>query len=148
MTLPPGSTLLIADDSEDDRFLLAEAMRAADIVNPVQFVTDGKQAVDYLSGTGAFADRLKYPLPVLVLLDLKMPFMNGLQVLEWIRASPLKRLPVIILSASSLPGDIERAYDLHVNSYLMKPSSLARLVTLLRAIRDYWLSFNEYPRAS
>lgn len=148
MTLPPGSTLLIADDSEDDRFLLAEAMRAAEIVNPVQFVTNGKQAVDYLSGTGAFADRLKYPLPVLVLLDLKMPFMNGLQVLEWIRASPLKRLPVIILSASSLPGDIESAYDLHVNSYLMKPSSLARLVKLMRAIRDYWLSFNEYPRAS
>ena len=142
-----GSTILIAEDSEDDRYLLAEAIRVAKISTPVRFVPDGRQAVDYLSGAGDFADRTKHPLPGLVLLDYKMPFLNGIEVLQWIRSSALRRLPVIILSASSLPGDIERAYDLHVNSYLMKPSSLETLVALMRAFDGYWLTFNEFPRS-
>jgi CheY-like chemotaxis protein len=145
--MPAGGAILIAEDSEDDRYLLAEAVRKARIISPVQFVNDGKQAVAYLSGTEGFADRTKHPLPGLVILDYKMPFMNGIEVLQWIRASDFKRLPVIILSASSLAGDIERAYDLHVNSYLMKPSSLDTLVLLMQALSDYWLVFNEYPHA-
>ena len=125
--MPAAATLLIAEDNEDDRFIMAEAVRSAGITTPVEFVSDGRQAVDYLSGAGDFVDRNKHPLPGLVILDYKMPFMNGIEVLQWIRSSQFKRLPVIILSASSLPGDIERAYDLHVNSYLMKPSSLETL---------------------
>lgn len=147
MTLPVEATILIAEDNEDDRFLLAEAVRTAKIRNPVQFVNDGRQAMAYLSGTGEFADRTKHPLPGLIILDYKMPLMNGIEVLEWIRSSDFKRLPVIILSASSMAGDVERAYDLHVNSYLMKPSSLETLVLLMRALSDYWLAFNEYPHA-
>lgn len=143
---PAERTILVAEDSEDDRFILAEAMRAARISNPVQFVNDGRQAVAYLSGTEPFTDREKHPLPALVILDFKMPFMNGLEVLAWIRSSDHRRLPVIILSASALPGDIERAYDLHVNSYVMKPSTLDSLVSLMRALSGYWVEFNEFPR--
>ena len=140
-------TILVAEDSEDDRFILAEAMRAARISNPVQFVNDGRQAVAYLSGTEPFADRGKHPLPAFVILDFKMPLMNGLEVLAWIRSSEHRRMPVIILSASALPGDIERAYDLHVNSYVMKPSTLDSLVSLMRALSGFWVEYNEHPRA-
>jgi len=143
--MPAGSAILIAEDSEDDRFLLTEALRIAGVGHPVRFVEDGRQAVAYLSGTGAFADRTKFPPPGLVVLDFKMPLMNGIEVLKWIRASGMKRLPVIILSASSLPGDVERAYDLGVNSYLMKPSSIETLAVLMKALSAYWLTFNEYP---
>lgn len=146
--IPEGASILLAEDSEDDRFLLTEAVRLAGIAAPVRFVEDGRQAVDYLSGTGAYADRARFPLPSLVILDYKMPFKTGLEVLEWIRASEVKRLPVLILSASSLPGDVERAYDLHVNAYLMKPSSLEDLTSLMRAVDAFWLGFNEYPRVS
>ena len=143
--IPAGSVILIAEDSEDDRFLLSEAVRAAGIGSPFRFVEDGAQAVAYLSGTGAFTDRQKHPPAGLVILDFKMPRMNGLEVLQWIRASAVRRTPVIIMSASSLPGDVERAYDNCVNSYLMKPSSLDALIVTMKALNDYWLAANEYP---
>lgn len=146
--IPEGASILIAEDSEDDRFLLTEAVRLSGIAVPVRFVEDGRQAIDYLSGSGAYADRTRYPMPSLVILDYKMPVKNGLEVLEWIRASNHARLPVLILSASSLPGDVERAYDLRVNAYLMKPSSLETLTSLMRALGAFWMGFNEYPRAS
>lgn len=146
--IPQGAAILIAEDNEDDRFLLTEALRAAGVVQPVRFVADGGQAVAYLSGSGDYADRTRFPMPALVILDYKMPFMNGIEVLKWIRGSSLKRLPVVILSASSLPGDVDRAYDLHVNAYLMKPSSLEALSGLVRALSAFWLGFNEYPQAS
>lgn len=146
--IPEGASILIAEDNEDDRFLLTEAVRLAGIAAPVRFVEDGRKAVDYLSGSGGYADRTRFPMPSLVILDYKMPLKNGLEVLEWIRASELKRLPVLILSASSLPGDVERAYDLHVNAYLMKPSSVEDLTNLMRAVDAFWLGFNEYPRVA
>lgn len=146
--IPEGAAILIAEDNEDDRFLLTEALRLSGVVNPVRFVEDGRQAVAYLSGTGGYADRTRYPMPRLVILDYKMPLTNGIEVLQWIRASAFKRLPVIILSASSLPGDVERAYELHVNAYLMKPSSLETLTSLIRALSAFWLVFNEYPRVT
>lgn len=146
--MPAEGVILIAEDNEDDRFILAEAMRAAGMVHHARFVNDGKQAVAYLSGDGAFADRAAHPLPALVLLDFKMPLMSGDEVLGWIRASPLRRLPVIILSASALPGDVERAYDLHVNAYVMKPSTLDGLTALMRALSAFWLGCNEYPSPS
>lgn len=144
--IPEGASILIADDNEDDRFLLTEAVRLAGISAPVRLVEDGRKAVEYLSGAGGYSDRTRFPMPSLVILDYKMPLKNGLEVLGWIRASELKRLPVLILSASSLPGDVERAYDLHVNAYLMKPSSLEDLTRLMRAVDAFWLGFNEYPR--
>lgn len=146
--IPQGAAILVAEDNEDDRFLLTEALRAAGVVQPVRFVADGGQAVAYLSGKGDYADRTRFPMPALVILDYKMPFMNGIEVLKWIRSSSLKRLPVVILSASSLPGDVNSAYDLHVNAYLMKPSSLDALAALVRALSAFWLDLNEYPHAS
>lgn len=143
--IPPGSMILIAEDSEDDRFILAEAMRAARMVHPVQFVNDGRQVIAYLSGADAYADRGKHPMPGLVILDFKMPLMNGMEVLEWIRASDCRLLPVLMMSASALPGDIERAYERHVNAYVMKPSTLEGLVALMRSLGEFWLAFNEYP---
>lgn len=142
--LPDGAAILIAEDNEDDRFLLTEALRVAGVGHPVRFVEDGGQAVAYLSGTGGYADRTRYPPPGLVILDYKMPVKNGIEVLQWIRGSSLRRLPVIILSASSLPEDVQRAYDLGVNSYLMKPSSIETLTAQIKALSAYWLTFNEY----
>lgn len=144
--MPPDLAVLIVEDNDDDRFILAEAIRVAGLRRPVRFVNDGRQAVAYLSGDGAYADRRTYPLPGLVLLDFKMPLMNGAEVLQWIRGSELRRLPVVMLSASALPGDVERAYDLCVNAYVMKPSTLEALVELMRSLDAFWLAFNEYSR--
>lgn len=144
--MPPELAVLIVEDNEDDRFLLAEAIRAAKLRRAVRFVNDGREAVAYLSGDGAYADRLKHPLPGLVLLDVKLPLMNGAEVLRWIRGSEHRRLPVVMLSASALPGDIERAYDLCANAYVMKPSTLEALVELMRSLDAFWLAFNEYAR--
>jgi CheY-like chemotaxis protein len=94
-------------------------------------VIDGQVAIDYLSGNGPYADREKHPLPCLVLLDLKMPKVSGLEVLDWIRQQPnLKKRVVVLFSASALPADLDRAYELGVNSYIEKPSTLERTLDL------------------
>ena len=99
--------ILLVEDRDEDAFLLQYAFGRAEITTPMQVVTDGQMAIDYLSGTGKFSDRAQYPLPGLVLLDLKLPHVMGMDVLAWIRQQPsLKRLIVIILSASINGGDV------------------------------------------
>ena len=113
-------TILLAEDNEDDVFLLKTALGKAGISHPIQAVTDGDKAIAYLKGENEYADRSRYPMPHLFLLDIKMPRKNGLEVLGWMRGNGdngLKRLPVIIMSTSNMQEDIDRAYELGVNAY-------------------------------
>jgi CheY-like chemotaxis protein len=138
-------TILLVDDNEDDVFITQSGFRKAGVPNPLQIVNDGEQAIAYLRGDDAFADREKFPLPVIVLLDLNMPKKGGLEVLEWIRANPsLKRMTVHILTASSRAVDVARAFDLGANSYIVKPSKMESLVEMIGAWHTM-ARFTAYP---
>ena len=145
MTAGTGTILLVEDD-ENDLELFLRAYTKARIANPMQRAAHGDEAVAYLEGTGKFADRTAHPLPVLVLLDVKLPRRSGLEVLAWIREqSGLKRLPVVMLTSSRDSGDINRAYDLGANSYLVKPVAFESLLELVRSLNIYWLVLNQQP---
>jgi CheY-like chemotaxis protein len=138
-------TILLVDDGEDDRFFMRTACTAAKFTNPLQEVSDGEQAIAYLQGSGKFADRRQYPLPAVVLLDLNMPRKNGFEVLQWVRADPgLRRLSVIVMSASQRDADISRAFDLGASAYLVKPGTQPELVEMMSCLRG-WLRFNHFP---
>jgi CheY-like chemotaxis protein len=138
--------ILVVEDSPDDVLLLQRAFRKANLINPVQVVPDGQAAIDYLSGVDAYADRERFPLPALILLDLKLPKRSGHEVLEWIRAQPgLRRVPIAMLTSSKETSDINRAYDLGANSYLMKPVDFDALLQLVQTLKLYWMILNERP---
>ena len=140
------TTILIAEDSDDDFFLLDRACLKAEINVRLMQAKDGEEAINYLAGQSQFADRATYPLPGLFLLDLKMPKLNGFDVLEWLRRQPgLRRLIVAVLTSSTAPTDINRAYALGANSYLAKPSSASGYVELAEKLRGYWLELNHPP---
>jgi CheY-like chemotaxis protein len=125
-------SILVAEDDSADAYFLQRAFSRSGIPVRLQFVRDGQEAVDYLRGEGPFADRSVHPMPHLVLLDLKMPRLNGFDVLEWIRQEPaFKHLMVVIFSASDEPRDIGRAYTLGANEYLVKPHSIEELNRLV-----------------
>jgi len=107
-------------------------------------VTDGQQAIDYLSASANPADRLQHPVPCLILLDLKLPRKSGLEVLHWLRScSKLPWLPVIVFSSSTQPQDIQKAYRLGASSFIVKPASVEKRLELAQLIKGYWLEFNE-----
>ncbi|MDX1952410.1 MAG: response regulator [Verrucomicrobiota bacterium] len=138
--------ILHVEDDPNDVLLMQRAFRKISIQVSIQAVNDGDRAVAYLGGSGEFADRAKFPLPDLVLLDLKMPRKSGLEVLAWIRSQPyLRRLVVAIFTSSRHEEDINRAYDLGVNSYLVKPVGFDALLEMTRIIHTYWLTMNEKP---
>ena len=138
-------TILLVDDSENDLILMRRAFQKAEFHNPLREVRNGEEAVAYLKGEGVYDDREKFPLPVVMLLDLNMPRMNGFDVLSWIQTQPsLKHLSIIILTASVRMEDVERAYDLGAHSFLVKPASLEKLVGMIRCLRD-WLQYNHFP---
>lgn len=141
-----NGTILHVEDRPEDVFLLEYAFKRAEIQNPVQVVVDGQQAIDYLAGSGQFADRAHFPLPCLVLLDLKLPYKMGTEVLEWIRKQPsLRSLIVIILSSSVFEGDIDRAYRLGVNAFLAKPSDANTTADMCKALKHFWFIYNQSP---
>jgi len=139
-------SILLADDDENDVFFLQRAFTQAQVSPPLHRVHDGEEAIDYLRGEGDFYDRAKYPLPQLMLLDLKMPRKNGFEVLAWVRSQAgLKRLPVIVLSSSNEYPDINRAYDLGANTYLVKPVKFESFLKMMEALKTYWLMLAEKP---
>jgi CheY-like chemotaxis protein len=141
--------ILLVEDNENDVFFMKRAMEAAGFTNPLRVAEDGRQAVDYLAGAGKYADRTAFPLPALVLLDLKLPEKRGLDVLAWLRQQPhLRELIVVILTSSSEPSDVREAYRLAANSYLVKPATSQRLTELARALKLYWLEFNCSPQVT
>jgi CheY-like chemotaxis protein len=144
MTLLDRTVLVVEDDS-NDVLLLQRAMRKAQWVNPIQVVEHGDAAIAYLAGASPYDDRQRFPLPGLVLLDLKLPRRSGLEVLAWLRAQPrLKGLPVVVLTSSREHKDIQQAYALGANSYLVKPGSLPEWQALVTLIGGYWTA-NELP---
>lgn len=136
-------TILLVEDNPDDVFFMQRAFKAAAIENPLQVAVDGQEAIDYLAGAGKFADRNAFPLPCLMLLDLKLPRKTGHEVLKWIRDRPdLATLIVIALTTSRETKDITEAYRLCVNAYLVKPTSPAELANIMTKIRDFWIDLN------
>ena len=133
-----GRPLLLVEDEKNDIYLFKHVLIAEQITNPLHVAEDGQHSIDYLDGIGQYADRAQFPLPVLVLLDLKLPVKTGLQVLEWIRKQPrLETLLVVILTSSSEQSDIDAAYRLGANSFLVKPSGHKELRELVKMIRRY-----------
>ncbi|MFI5232606.1 MAG: response regulator [Gemmatimonadales bacterium] len=141
--------ILLVEDDENDVMLLQRAFRRAAIVNPLQVVRHGDDAVAYLEGTGEFADRQQHPLPVLMLLDLKLPRRTGLEVLQWVKErAGVKKIPIIVLTSSKNDDDVNRAYELGANSYVVKPVSFETLLELVKSLELYWLVLNERPNVS
>lgn len=137
--------ILQVDDDPNDVWLLQHALKKAGVANPVQVVSDGQQAIDYLRGAGKFFDREKFPIPCLLLMDLKLPHVMGLEVLRWIRTQPWTPLIVIMLTASAAEADIAEAYRLGANAFLTKPSEATKLEDMVRAIKAFWLTHNTLP---
>jgi CheY-like chemotaxis protein len=139
-------TILLVEDDANDVMLFRRAYSKCKLANPLQVVGDGEAAQDYLAGCGKYSDRLVYPLPGLLLLDFKLPRKSGLEVLFWLRSqAELKRLPVIALTSSREKTDINRAYDLGINSYLVKPVAFDNLMQMVKTLGLYWLVLNENP---
>lgn len=139
-------TVLLIEDNPDDVLLTSRAFKRANLLNPIQVIDDGDKAVAYLSGKPPFDDRDKYPLPVLVLLDLKLPRRSGLEVLKWIRSVPsLKPLPVVVLTSSSENTDVNSAYDLGANSYLVKPVGFDALFDMVKILQPNWVIMSKPP---
>jgi CheY-like chemotaxis protein len=140
------NSILLVEDREEDVFLLKYAFNKVEIKNAVHVVQDGQQAIDYLAGTGSFSDRMQFPLPILVLLDLQLPHKPGLEVLAWIRQQPgLKSLIVIILSSSVHKGDVRDAYQSGANAFLIKPAGAETLADMCKALKHFWLVHNQPP---
>lgn len=141
--------ILLAEDDENDIELFRRALTKAEIHNPVQIVRDGEEAIAYLKGEGKFSDRVTYPLPALMLLDLNMPRVDGFQVLDWIRRQPeLNALRVVVLTVSRDIYDVTRAYRFGANSFLVKSLDSQTFAQLVESIQGYWLStgFRSTPR--
>lgn len=139
-------TVLLVEDNPDDVDLVRHAFRKAGIGALLRVVGDGDEAVAYLAGDGAYADRISHPMPGLILLDLKLPRRSGFEVLEWARRNEATRhIPIVVLTSSEQHDDIRRAYDLRANSYLTKPIGRDALVAMLSTIDAYWLRLNKSP---
>lgn len=135
--------ILLVEDNEMDVILTMDAFREAHLKNQIIVARDGEEALDYLFAKGEFTDRKKHPLPNLILLDLRMPKIDGFEVLRKIKSTPrLKRIPVIILTSSNEDGDRILSYDIGANSYLSKPVSFEDFVDVVKKIDDYWFTLN------
>ena len=136
--------ILLVEDDENDVLVMKMALEKVGLTCPIRVARDGREAQDYLSGSGIFADRHEYPLPYLILLDLKLPRVMGLEVLKWVREQPeFDSIIVLILSSSSMPEDIQGAYRLHANGYLVKPYTLENLQLMTQAIKEFWFIHNQ-----
>jgi CheY-like chemotaxis protein len=142
--------VLVVEDNPDDVLFVRRAFNRAKLVNPLHFVGNGEEAVAYLTRQGAFADRETHPLPLLMLLDLKLPRMSGLELLEWRRQQDrkLQRVPVVVLTSSANSADVNRAYELGANTYLIKPVKFDDLVELVKQLGLYWMMLAELPSSA
>jgi CheY-like chemotaxis protein len=135
-------TVLLVEDDLNDIFLVKRAFKIARVRNPLQVVTDGQEAIHYLSGNGRYADRETYPLPKLIVMDIKMPRRTGFEVLEYVKGGGnnhlLRRIPIVIVSSSESPADINRAYELGANAYMVKPVDYRAVEHLFNSITQYW----------
>lgn len=144
--MPKPGLILLVDDREEDVLLIRRALNKARVLNRVEVVWSGEEAIAYLTGAGKFSDRSEYPLPALVLLDIKMPGIDGFEVLRWIRTVSLNpTLRVVMLTSSELMRDVNTAYELGANSFLVKPVDFERFVEISQALSGYWLWMDQAP---
>jgi CheY-like chemotaxis protein len=142
-----GCQILYVEDDESDVTVLRHAFRLAEVDISFCHVPDGQAAVEYLTGQGVYRDRARFPLPSLLLVDVKMPRLGGLELLQWIRSQPeLAGLVVVMFSSSNQDQDIRRAWDLGANSYVVKPHGLQAAIKLVRALDSWWFNQNEFAR--
>ena len=142
-----STTILLIEDNPDDELLTVRALQKSNIANEIVVVRDGEEALNYLFGTGTFAGRDTSQLPQVVLLDLKLPKIDGLEVLKQIRLNPLSQLlPVVVLTSSNEEQDIITSYSLGANSYVRKPVDFTQFVEAARHLGLYWLVLNEVSR--
>ncbi|MEK6753687.1 MAG: response regulator [Chloroflexota bacterium] len=140
------ANILLVEDNRMDVELTLDAFKEAKLLNTIYVSPNGQDALDYLFGNGKYADRNTYPMPSLVLLDLKLPGVDGFEVLRQVKTAPiLKRLPVVILTSSKEEGDRALSYDIGANSYLVKPVSFDGFLGVVKKIEGYWLSLNVAP---
>lgn len=133
-------TVLLAEDNPDDAWMMRRCFKSAGIDATLQLVENGREAVAYISGEGKYADRAEYPLPCIVLLDLKMPYLSGIEVLKWLRSeSKFPTLLAVLLTSSNDTRDVDEAYRLGANAFLMKPSELGKLVDVLKSLNEFLL---------
>lgn len=140
-------TILLVEDEAADATLVMRGFRTAHVMNPVIHLRTGDDALRYLGGFGDYSDRAKYPLPALILLDLKLPGMTGIQLLQWMRIqTEIRRIPVVVLTSDNTPETINAAYDLGANSYLVKRGNPKEIARMVENIQDYWVNLNEPPQ--
>ncbi|MGA2917387.1 response regulator [Methanoregula sp.] len=138
--------ILLVEDNEAHAELVIRGMRDQQVANRIHHVPDGEKALDYLFSRGAYADPAKNPRPNLILLDLRLPRVDGLEVLKIIKTTPsLLRIPVVILTSSDAESDIARSYDYHANSYVVKPLDFKTFTNLMKDLGFYWLGWNARP---
>lgn len=144
--MPHGELILVAEDSAEDYFFLERAIQRANVPLTLHRCADGEETKQYLSGVGDYANRQRFPLPALLLLDLNMPRVTGFEVLSWIKEQPLlKRIPVITFTSSSLRADIDRSFDLGSSSHVVKPVNAQELEDIVKAIHKWWLTISSKP---
>jgi CheY-like chemotaxis protein len=137
----PSHSILLSEDEETEVMLFELALSRGGMSYPLIVTRDGQEAVEYLSGTGIYSDRMAHPLPSLIVLDLKMPRMTGFEVLAWLGSQAgLHQIPAVVLSSSSYPQDMRQAAQLGAREYYVKPHSLAELIEVLRAATTRWFT--------
>jgi len=144
--VPPEAVILLAEDLPNDVFLIRRAVANAGIDNPFFVVTNGEECIAYLHGKGQYANRDEFPLPDLLLLDLKMPKMDGLEVLRQVKSSEeFKTIPIVVLTSSREEQDLVRSYALGVNAYVVKPVDFHDFVEAVKLLGGFWAVVNEPP---
>lgn len=134
-----SNTILLVEDDRDDVFIFKRALKAARIGNPLVVVSSGQAAVDYLSHQEAYIDQEKHPLPFVIFLDLKLPYLDGFEVLTWIRQQPaLRPIVVVVLTGSDETRDHQKAYALGARSYLVKPPQAEHILQFMESMTSYW----------
>jgi CheY-like chemotaxis protein len=137
----PQATVLYVEDEEFDAMFMLKAFERVGLKGSLKVVVDGQQAIDYMAGNGAYADRREHPLPAVILLDLKLPVVSGFEVLEWLRRQPgLKNLPVVVFSSSDQPEDQAMASELGANDFVQKPSSALEFPRVVERLKQRWLT--------
>jgi CheY-like chemotaxis protein len=140
-------TILLVEDTPSDAALIRRGFDKTNVLNPIVWVKNGQEALAYLSGLGQYGDRVRYPLPALILLDLDLPEMTGFELLQWKRTQPyIRRIPVVVLTIDKATSAINAAYDLGANSYLVKPGDPEEIMRIVKSIQEYWLGLNQPPK--
>jgi len=142
----PLGTILLVEDEPSDAALIQRAFEKVGVRNPIAHLANGDEALAYLEGINQYGDRLQFPLPILIILDLKLPGMSGLQILKWIRTKrDLRLIPVVVLTGSADPTSVQAAYEAGANSYLLKPTDRTEIIRVVEALEQYWMQINVSP---